>query len=221
MSESFKFLAYYQEPDSSLRNPESMIALVIRLRQAGYVLTDGYAQPFNAPDNIVEDANAWIRDQYNQSPKIVAGVFWQYPFEATLSLDLKGCYWLLDIANWTLVGQQHNLGRQNAQHFLTVLRMVLEHYSPFYGCGFDLSYQDPPPMDVTPAWSVSTIYPVNFFSSSYITKHLDEARLAATPAWCNQKVNGGTLLVPGLDALYRHTPDVLASTQLHLGWQVV
>jgi hypothetical protein len=214
------FMAYYASQEVEI-SPDRLQNLINQFRQQGYTLTDGYASPFNAPDNIISESDqieAKILAMCSQDNSVEDLNFWRYPFEFSLSFLLdpeNDTRWMISVQNDTLMGVDNELGERNASEFVEVVRTALAHYPPFYGCA--ITVEAPPFSEDVFDIEVTKLYPINFYGSEYVQR-LGKDQLLSAPAWRVEEVANSVLLVPSLEAIYTDDPVSMEAVEQHLGW---
>ncbi|WP_088243412.1 hypothetical protein [Calothrix rhizosoleniae] len=215
------FIAYYapQEVEIAANRLRDFIS---QLEQQGYYLIDGYAFPFSNPENIIRESV-----QIDEKVSIICRQgslggtlnFWQYPFEfsfAFLFEPEEDTEWMINVQTDTLMGSENNFGEENALKFVEVIKAALKSYPPVYGCAVTL--QEPPLPEDAYASEVVELYPINFYSSSYVQK-LGKEKLLAAPAWCVEEIANGVLLVPSIESIYTDDTVSIRMVKEYLGWE--
>jgi len=214
------FMAYYASQVVEI-SPDRLQSLINQFDRQGYTLTEGYAWPFTAPDNVISDSNqieAKILEMCSQDNTGEVLNFWRYPFEFSLSFLLdpeNGTRWTISVENDTLMGVENELGERNASEFVEVVRTALAHYPPFYGCA--ITVEAPPFSEDVFDIEVTKLYPINFYGSEYVQR-LGKDQLLSAPAWRVEEVANGVLLVPSLEAIYTDDPVSMEAVEQHFGW---
>lgn len=214
------FMAYYASQEVEI-SPDRLQYLINQFRQQGYTLTDGYAWPFAAPDNIISESDqieAKILAMCSQDNSGEILNFWQYPFEFSLSFLLdpeNGTRWMISVENNTLMGVENELGERNASEFVEVVRTALAYHPPFYGCA--TTVEAPPFSEDVFDIEVTKLYPINFYGSEYVQR-LGKDQLLSAPASRVEEVANGVLLVPSVEAIYTDDSVSMEAVEQHLGW---
>lgn len=216
----FQFLSYFLSTPAPFEQLEKLTALVTRLAEHGYLLTDGYAVKFTQPENLITDPNTIaevIENTCRAAPALRQLYFWQYPFEFSLMFyTAEESYWMLSTPNNTLIGALRDMGERNAAAFVKVVTLTLAAYPPDYGCAFGL-LEHPPRLAPKTQPNVGEVYPMNYFGAEYATR-LGQAHLLAAPAQVKGEMAGGILLVPSLRAIYADDQPSAQRVKAHLGW---
>lgn len=221
MSDSFRFIAYFQFPEPKLSSLPVLLDLVMKLSEQGYTIVDGYAWPFDKPVNLVADTNAVVNRitaYYNANSDIIHETFWRYPFEFGIALDIKNLeHWMLEVEQDTLMGPSNELGEQNALELLDMIREVLKTYRPYFGCGLS-GLMDSPPLGLASNLRVNAVYPINFYGKAYLDRnHLDIQRVLAVPNIFVEEIEDGVLLVPSIRSIYTDDKILLTAVAHQLG----
>lgn len=214
------FWAFYQQQTIQSLSLEKLNILIDEFNQQGYLLTNGYAYPFDEPENIIKESGE-IQiliesvSQLNQSSSNSFN-FWQPNFEFTLLFtnhEKSGTNWMVGVEDKTFIGQTEASSIQNTLKFLEAIKLALTYFSPFYGC--TLFSEERPYSDKVFNLEIEEIYEINFYGSSYIQKFSKESLLSA-PAWKIEEISEGILLIPSIQAIYDYDAESLARVQEHL-----
>lgn len=214
------FWAFYQQQSIQSLSLEKLNILVDEFNQQGYLLTNGYAYPFDEPENIIREFGEiqnLIESVYQlQQSSSNSFNFWQPNFEFTLLFTnnkKNGTSWIVDVEDKTFRGQTEASSIQNTLKFLEAIKLVLIYFPPFYGC--TLFSEELPYSDTVFNLEIEDIYEINFYGSSYLQKFSKESLLSA-PAWKIEEIAEGILLIPSIQAIYDYDPESLARVQEHL-----
>lgn len=222
MLDSLSFLGFRLFSDTQILSPDRLCNFINQIREEGYEVVDGFAFPFDAPNNIIsnpEQIVARVFNSYHESSSTISENFWKYPFEFIYSIDSEdGQYWELITPIDTLIGVNRDLGEQNSLEFLKILRKTIDYYPIYYGCGFSNESPDLSSVEPDMNFEIKQVSEINFYSYTYIEEHLDRELLLSSPAWCVEELTNGILLVPSLCAIYTDDPDSLNTVNKHLGW---
>jgi hypothetical protein len=222
MLDSLNFIGFGVFGTTQMFSSKKLCDFINQIRQEGYEVVDGFAFPFDAPNNIIsntEEIVARVLNSYRKSSSTISEHFWKYPFEFIYSIgseDDQG--WTLSTPVDTLIGVNRDLGEHNSLEFLKILRKTIEYYPIYYGCGFSDEAPDLSSVELDTNFEVTEVCEINFYSSTYIEQYLDRERLLSSPAWCVEELTNGILLVPSLRAIYSDDPDSLDTVNRHLGW---
>lgn len=205
MSDSFTFFAYYTDADARLASADALNNLVKQYRRSGWTLLDGLAHPFDKPANEIppgQETEERIAKQLDDSSGVVRLSFYKSLFEFAVTVDAGQCMqWMVDANMETLRGPKNDRGEANATLLLDALRIVLEHYTPYFGCG-TADDREIPPLDAGADLKVTDVYPVNFYSKELLKKQLDAQALKQVQAWRTEELAGGLLFVPDAQPLF-------------------
>lgn len=195
----------YSTVQPSICESGALRLLVSRYLNLGYTLTKGLPYPFDDPNNRLitgDEVDQAIRNACNFSHRRRTLHFWRAPFafSVRLSQPLTGVIeWTLFVQSDTLLGLDNNLGEQNAAEFMNVVIVALETLPTYYGCLY--TSQHPPSVEDVIRGVVSKVYPANYFGDSFLGL-VEREKLSGMPAWLNETVGSGRLVVPSIKALY-------------------
>lgn len=194
----------------SLRQPSICAdGTIRRLTQqyiaGGYELTKGLPYPFDSPNNKLttsDEIEQAIQHACNFAQRRRTLTFWRYPlaFSLRFAQPQTGLIeWTIFVQTDTFVGPDNNLGEQNAVELVQVLKAALAMMPTEYGCLYTL--QSPPSIDDVMNGTISTMYPITYFGERFLGV-VDREKLANLPAWLNEAVGSGQLVVPSIKAIY-------------------
>jgi hypothetical protein len=222
-SDSVAFLAYVT-PHPEPVPAGTVLAWIDEFRTQGYVVTDGYAHPWAAPDNVVDDPAALesLAHQVSTGPEGLH--FWKPSFEFTLALLVDddengdGCRYLLQVEVDTLYGPDNTAGEANSLAVIDAVATAVRICPPVFGalCGV---YDSPPYAEDVHGGDISTLYPITYWGRDLPVATITRQRLLSSPAWRTEEISGGVLLVPSLAAVHEVDTDAMDAVREHLGWE--
>jgi hypothetical protein len=183
--------------------------------ESGFILSEGYAWPFDKPDNLVTEPSA-IEKQLTELQSGEELIFWQYPFEFEIRINNMAdqrAQWIISVDVDTLMGPYNKNAKANTESFISVVSICLNKIETLYGCA-PILHDLPKEVDVY-GLRVFDVFPITYYGSKYV-KLLGRENLASVPAYIIEEINRGFLIVASLEAIYADDPESLVRVRDHL-----
>ena len=216
------FIAFYSPGDKSVTF-DDFKKFNDKMTAKGFQLIDGYAYPFDKPENLIQNKeeqnqlmNKWIPESNGKSRGKVL-TYWRFPFEFTLSLQKEEDYGFeihLKVELDTFRGIKNQWLKENSNSLVEVIRILMSCIPAVFACGF-VEEDSPLPEEVLQT-ETEIIYPINYYGTTYVNKYQKNILLKA-PAWLVEETGNGVLLIPSIEAFNGLGGDQMDLIRTHLG----